>query len=278
MHTKTALITGATSGFGIHIAEHLVKKGYRLIILGRSEERMATLSNHLKMVDPASDCKFVPCDLSSFESMSKACAEVRSCTEVLNLLILNAGLWNFQFSETSDKIEETFQVNLLAPVFLFKQLSDLLPSDGHTKVVFTGSGLHQGTICFSDIEFRKKFSGFRAYRQSKLGILLITRLLAQQPQYSRYSFFCVHPGMVNTQLGRSAGWFSNFIFQLFGKSPDRGAETHRFLIDQSADKLQTGGYYANCKIGSTTTASRDMQLAKQLFDVINGYLPKESVK
>lgn len=270
--TKTALITGATSGIGSVIAEELVRKGYRLIILGRSTQKLDLLDDHLTSIDSKVILDKILCDMSSFSSIKKACEQIRESFKSIDLLLLNAGLWNFQFIETIDKLEETLQVNLLAPIALFNELKVLIPTNQQTKVIFTASGLHQGTISFSDIQFREKFSGFKAYRQSKLGILMLTRWLSKQPENSGISFYSVHPGMVNTELGRSAGWFSRIIFKLFGKSKEKGAQTHIHLINTSSQELNSGEYYANSKVTKTTSYSYNMETAEKLWKVVQNFL------
>lgn len=196
--TRTALISGATSGIGSEIAAHLVRKGYNLIVLGRSIEKLDSLSKQLNAINPKVSIDKIFCELSSFDALKKACEQIKKSQKSIDLMILNAGLWNFQFIETSDKIEETFQVNLLSPIVIFNELELLMPKHEEAKVIFTTSGLHQGVINFSDIEFREKFSGFKAYRQSKLGIILLTRWLSKQASNSGISFYSVHPGMVHT--------------------------------------------------------------------------------
>jgi NAD(P)-dependent dehydrogenase (short-subunit alcohol dehydrogenase family) len=274
--TKTALITGATSGIGSIVAEHLVNRGYALIVLGRSAEKLSLLSNQLKRLHTNVNLITIVCDLASFNSIKKACDEIRTKSSTIDILVLNAGIWNFKFIETTDAIEETFQVNLLAPFILYKRLNDLIPHTKESKVIFTTSGLHQGKINFSDIEFRAHFSGFKSYRQSKLGLLMLTRWLSEQPEDSGISFYAVHPGMVNTQLGRSAGWFSQLIFRLLGKSKEKGAQTHIHLIDAHSTALKSGAYYANRKVTQTTKYSCDMEQAKRLWDVLNDYDKKKT--
>jgi NAD(P)-dependent dehydrogenase (short-subunit alcohol dehydrogenase family) len=269
---KNAIITGSTSGIGMVIACHLVQSGYSVIVLGRSEKKLAVLMNRLNIVNSNCDVSAILCDLSSFESVKQAIISIKSLIKSIDLLVLNAGLWNFEFIESKDKIEETIHVNLLSQILIFNELEELIPKNGESKVIFTSSGLHQGKIQFGDLEFRQNFSGFKAYRQSKLGLLLLSRWLANQEEYSGISFFSVHPGMVNTNLGRSAGWLSRSIFKLFGKSKEKGAETHIHLINEDAKLLQTGEYYANSKVTKTTKYSYQMEEANKLWDIVQKYL------
>lgn len=271
-NNKYTLITGATSGIGLVVVDHLVRSGYSVIVLGRSQEKLDLLINRLQHDHSNCNVQSVLCDLSSFESVGRAIEKVKSITTSIDLLVLNAGIWNFEFIETKDHIEETLQVNLLSHLLIFNELRSFIPENNESKVIFTSSGLHQGEIQFEDIEFREKFSGFKAYRQSKLAILLLTRWLAKQPEHSGISFYCVHPGMVNTQLGRSVGWFSRSIFQLFGKSKEKGAQTHMYLIDQDAKRLTSGEYYAKNEVTKTTAYSYQMEIAKALWDTAQKYL------
>lgn len=268
---KIALITGATSGFGTVVATHLVTRGYSLIVLGRSKAKMDSLMLDLKKVDANCRIETIVCDLASFKSVLHSCETIKKAYGRIDLLILNAGVWNFKFIETEDHIEETLQVNLLSPVLLFQRLSELLPTDGSSKVIFTSSGLHQGIVDFSDIEYRDSFSGFKSYRQSKLGLLLIARLFSKKEAYSGISFYTVHPGIVNTQLGRNAGWFSRLIFKLLGKSKEKGAQTHMYLIDQTNSSLTSGEYYSNSRITKASSESYNLESAAQLLTRLNAY-------
>ena len=114
-------------------------------------------------------------------------------------------------------------MNLIAPVLIEENLHSLMLKAFEAKVIFTASGLHQGEFSFDDPEFRKGFSGFKAYRQSKLGIILMTRLLARQYKDARIGYYCVHPGMVQTKLGQKAGWLSRTILSLAGKFAGEGS-------------------------------------------------------
>lgn len=267
-----AFITGVTSGFGKVIAEHLVQKGYDILFLARSEDKAKALRESLLQAYPSSTIDYVIGDLSSLSSIVNATGTIHEKYKRIDLMIFNAGLWNFEFRETKDKIEETLQVNLLSPLFIFQKLQALIPADERIKVLFTASGLHQGHIQFDNLEFRKGFSGFKAYRQSKLGVILMTRWLAQLPEYSKICFCSVHPGMVKTELGKNAGWLSRTIFHWMGQTVEKGAKTHMYLIDEDIKNLHSGEYYAKCKVAQSSKPSYNMDVAQKLMQVLHGYL------
>lgn len=274
MASKTALITGATSGIGEVVARHLAEKGCDLIVLARSQEKMDRLSNELKILNPDINFKGVLCDFSSLESTENACQSILDKHDCIDMMVLNAGLWNSSEKKSQDGIEETLHVNLIAQMQVFRKLVALIPKNGQSKVIITSSGLHQGEIYFDDLEFKQKFSGFKAYRQSKLGLMMLTRWLAKQEEYSGISFFSIHPGMVSTNLGRDTGWFARSIFKLFGKSPEKGAQTHIHVADAEVSSLTNGEYYANRKVTKVTDYSYNLEAAEKLWEAVNGYLNK----
>jgi len=273
MTKKNILMTGATSGFGVVIAEFLVKSPCNLIIFARSEEKSESLKQGLsKHLHPETNVQFVKCDLKSLKSVNAACDKVLEQFQQLDILIQNAGIMSFKFAETEDGIEETLQVNLLAPMLITKKLKHLVPNDGTAKILYTVSALHQGSIQFDDIEFRNKFSSFRSYRNSKLGLILMTRLQASREEFKNISVVSIHPGMIKTELGRKAGWFARLIFKLLGSSVEKGAETHIHLLNADSADIVTGEYYAGSKVKKITSESYDMEMAKRLEEVIESYI------
>jgi hypothetical protein len=81
-----------------------------------------------------------------------------------------------------------------------------------------------------------------------------------------------HPGIVDTELSRSAGWLSKLIFKWMGKTPEQGAKTLNYLIETNNYSLVSGEYYANSKVKETTKEAYDLEAAKRLVSVLNGYL------
>tara|TARA_B100000809_G_scaffold248154_1_gene277965 strand:- start:12024 stop:12776 length:753 start_codon:yes stop_codon:yes gene_type:complete len=87
--TKTVFITGATSGFGKATAELFAENGYNLIITGRRQERLDTLSEKLKLkhsIDIISLCF----DVRNKEAVVNTINSLDNTK--IDLLINNAGL------------------------------------------------------------------------------------------------------------------------------------------------------------------------------------------
>jgi NAD(P)-dependent dehydrogenase (short-subunit alcohol dehydrogenase family) len=271
---KIIFMTGATSGFGKICALKAAGNGATLIVLARNKNKGEALCNEFKNQYPDSKGKIeiVEGNLSSLNSVYSACEVIKSTYPVIDMIVNNAGIMNYETIKTVDDIEETLQVNLLAPVLICHLLLENLKRSTDSKVIFTSSGLHQGNINFDNLEFNTGFSSFKVYRQSKLGVILMCKLLAQKLKSDAISVYCQHPGVVITNLGQSAGWFSKVIFYLMGSSPEKGSQTLSFLMDTPKVELTSGEYYADKKITTTTKESYDMEVAQKLLNRANVYL------
>ena len=80
--------------------------------------------------------------------------------------------------------------------------------------------------------------------------------------------------MVNTNLGRNAGWLSKQIFKLLGKTKEKGAQTHLSLIDQPNSNLTSGEYYADCQIKKASEESYKLDTAIKLLNTVNDYFDR----
>ena len=267
-------MTGATSGLGKEACCSLASRGANMIIAARSKKKGDDLLNYYKEKFPngIGMISIYEGDLSSFSSVSALCKQVNSKYDSLDMILLNAGIMNFKFTESQDGIEETLQVNMLSNILIIDALWDLLKQSGESKLIITASALHRGIIHFNDIEFRKSFSSFRAYSQSKLAVILLTRYLAPRLSKHAIGVYAQHPGMVNTNLGDRAGALSRSIFRMMGKSPEKGAENLLFLCNSDNQNLISGEYYAKMRVKKITKESYDLSMAKKLISISKDYL------
>ena len=119
---KTALITGATSGFGRSIALRLAGLGYNLIITGRRTERLEALTKEL--LDNASIRVLPLCfDVRSNDACTKAIQSLPADFKQIDLLINNAGLAAgaspFQDSDLAD-FDQMIDTNVKGLLYITK--------------------------------------------------------------------------------------------------------------------------------------------------------------
>ena len=269
---KIVLITGATSGIGKETARALAELDATVVFTTRDELKGKNTKDELIKSSNNKKIDFLNCDLASFDSIRNCCKEFKSKYNKLHVLINNAGVWDFTRRESKDDIENIFATNYLGPFLMTHLLLDILKKSGPSRIINVTSGMHYGTINFDDIEFKQKFSGARAYRQSKLGLILFTRLLAKKLEGTGVVVNCVHPGMNKTNLGRDASGFSRAIFKLMGKDPKIGAETSIYLASLSGLENITGEYFAKKEIHKSSKESYDMNLAERLWDLSIRYV------
>lgn len=267
-------MTGVTSGLGKVSAVKAASQGATVIAMARDPEKAKKLVSTLKnsFPDTKGSIETVLADLSSLPSIVKACETIASNYPRIDRIVNNAGIMNFKHVTSNDGIEETWQINVLAPMLISHLLYEPLKRSAEPRLIFTSSGLHQGTINFSNIEFNGDFTSFKVYRQSKLAVILLCRLLAPLLEKDHIGIYSWHPGVVKTGLGRNADGLSKLIFWLMGKSPVKGAETLNYLLETSKSNLINGEYYTGKKVKQTTPQSYDLEMAVKLHNVVRTYL------
>ncbi len=267
LRNKTIFMTGASSGLGLEAAVAALEQGAHVYALIRDPESAKLLTQRHKQLQGQwiGRLEFVEGDLNSFDALRRACEPLIAKKLMFHQLVFNAGIMNFEHKSSIDGIEQTLQVNLLSTVYLLSLLHQHIVPEQESRVIFTGSALHRGNIQFHDLQFKTRFSSYKSYSQSKLGVILLCRFLSTHQHLKPIQFYVQHPGMVRTNLGRSAGWLSKFIFLMMGKTPYKGSETLRFLMKESTLNLKSGGYYRNCTLSQSSKESYDMDLAKELF-------------
>ena len=87
MTSKTAFVTGATSGFGRAIATRLLREGWQVVATGRRAERLQALK------DEAGDALHAACfDMRDADAVTAAIDALPPAFGRINLLVNNAGL------------------------------------------------------------------------------------------------------------------------------------------------------------------------------------------
>lgn len=174
---KTALVTGATSGIGRHVAVLLAKAGATVHGLGRDTTRLAGLESD--GVTPHA------IDLTSASQV-----EALAAIESLDILVHSAGVCTLgSIAEAPiEDLETNFAINLRAPVLLTKALlPQLVAAKGDIVFVNSGAGL--------DANAR-----WGHYAASKFGLKAIADSLRQEVKPRGVRVLTVYPGRTATPM------------------------------------------------------------------------------
>ena len=276
-NSKYILITGATSGIGKAAALQLAADGAVVIATSRNKGKGADLLDDYRngFPDGKGRIELVECDLASFESITMACEEILESYHHLDVLINNAGVMAYNFGQSQNKIEMTWQVNLLAPLLITHLLLPAFKKALEPKVIVSSSNFHIGKMDLKDPEFKgKRYVSWQAYRQSKLGLILLTRLLAPRFAEDGIGIYAQHPGLVKTNIDRSGPGIMKLLFSGFGISAEKGAQTLLYLANTSNDELVSGEYYTKSHVTESARGAYDMNAAEDLLDLAKDYLKK----
>ncbi len=189
----TALVTGANKGIGRAIADNLARRGHRVLVGARDEERGRQTVKDLR--GNGALANFLHIDVADIASVDAAAAFVKETYPDLDLLINNAGIpgypmhapgWTFD----ADTLEQVWRTNFLGPFELVKQLVGLLASNN-------------GTILNVSIPIapNQQFNAF-AYQASKAPLNVMTKSLGLtfEKEDIPVRIMAVAPGGTSTDL------------------------------------------------------------------------------
>ncbi len=265
-----AIVTGANSGMGKATVAALSDKGYEVVMLCRDSKRGNDAFKELKEENPERNIKLMFCDLGNYSSIRSFVDDFDQEYSALDLLINNAGFISLDRQETSEGVERQFGINHLGHFLLTNQLIPYMPEN--SRIVVVASGGHKaGKIHFDDISLTKGYNVVKAYGQSKLANVLFTRELARRLKDKKITVNCCHPGAVATNMGvsRDTGFGKTItgILKPFFLTPAEGGRTAVFLATEPSVSNMTGDYFYKCKIAKSSKASKNMDVAKRLYEL-----------
>jgi NAD(P)-dependent dehydrogenase (short-subunit alcohol dehydrogenase family) len=197
--------------------------------------------------------------------------EFKARHEKLHVLINNAGVYLTKRITTEDGLESTFAINHLGPFLLTSLLLDILRASAPSRIVNVTSDAHNSAkVDFDDLQGEKRFSGWQAYGQSKLAMILYTHELAKKLEGTGVTVNSVHPGVVRTNFAKNNGGLVALGFRFLGMffiGPEIAAR--RILYVATSPDLDgvTGKYFSKMHEARSSHESYDDESAKRLWQI-----------
>ena len=266
---RVAVVTGASSGIGLHTAIGLARAGMRVVMAGRDKARTAAAHRLMTERSGSDRVEIALADFSRLAEVRRLAAEILAEHDRLDVLVNNAGLFAPHYRLSADGFELTFAVNHLAPFLLTNLLLERLRASAPARIVTVASEAHRrNRIDIGDLTRPPDWTMMRAYGRSKLCNILFTRELASRLDPDEVVATCLHPGMVATGIGQRGGlaelgWRLAKPFML---SPEKGAETPIFLATVPDPKPFHGGYVIRKALAQPDPAALDSRIAGRLWD------------
>lgn len=249
---RVAVVTGASSGIGYETALALAGAGARVVLAVRDPAKGAHTAETIATAHPGADLAVRVLDTARLASVRGFAEASRTDGAPIDLLILNAGIAAVPRREESpDGFERQLATNYLGHFALAGLLLPILRPSPGTRIVAVASLAHRsGEIRFDDPHWREGYGPQKAYRQTKLAMLMFALELERRLRAAGRSerALAAHPGLALTDVfrrGDRAGAFQRaagrVLFSLVGQSAARGALP--ILYAATAAAARGGGYY-----------------------------------
>jgi len=203
---RVAVVTGASSGIGLHTALGLARSGMRTVMTGRDRARTEAARRFVTEQSRSDRVEIAFGDFSRLAEVRRLADDLLSRCQRLDVLVNNIGLLSPKYRLSGDGFELTFAVNHLAPFLLTNLLLERIRASAPARIVTVASEAHRGNrIDIGNLSRAHDWTMMRAYGRSKLCNILFTRELARRLDPGEVVAICLHPGVVATRSDSAAG-------------------------------------------------------------------------
>lgn len=230
--TKTALITGTTSGIGKAFAEKLAHEGYDLLLVSRDKDRLSRQAEQLSH-KYGTRVFIIPADLLEDGAAQKVVHAVQKLGVTVQLLINNAGFNEYGgFTETS--LQKEIDMIRLHAIFITEIMKLFLPQmikHQYGRILNVGS-----TGSYMPCPYDAVYAATKAY------ILSFSKGVNAELKGTGVSITTLCPGSTNTAFADKAGMEKTLLFRLFVMLPEKVADIGYKALIKRKPVVVAGGY------------------------------------
>jgi NAD(P)-dependent dehydrogenase (short-subunit alcohol dehydrogenase family) len=224
---RTAVITGATSGLGRVVAEQLSDLGARVVLVGRSLEKLERAAEEIVEATGNRDVALEKVDLGLMSEVRSLAHRLLRNEKVIHILVNNAAVLPAEKLQTAEGLETAFATDLMSPYLLTRLLIPRLRESAPARIINVSSGgMYLSGINPDQLENPEgRYDGARAYARAKRGLMILTELWAEELQDSGVVVNAMHPGWADTPGVQDSLPGFHKLTRLVLRTPEQGADT-----------------------------------------------------
>ena len=199
----TALITGASGGIGLELAEVFARNGHNLVLVARSGDKLEQLASRLAVTYKVNS-KVIVADLVQQQAPQQVFDTLKEVGLVVDVLVNNAGFGNYGYFRETDLQKELdmMQLNMVALTHLTKLFLQQLPPDRKARILNIAS-----TAAFPPGPLMAVYYASKAY------VLSFSEALATEQQGTNVTVTVLCPGATATDFKENANLEGSGIFK-----------------------------------------------------------------
>lgn len=185
---QVAIVSGAGSGVGRSCVRLLSEAGWRVVLVGRTESKLIQVAEEFALTD----AMVMDTDVSDFEAVEDLMEDVGSQMGRLDAILNVAGyVSQTEIKDMTPKVWcDTIDINLSAVMYMVRFGWDLLAKQG---------GVVGNVSSMASVD---PFPGFAGYAAAKVGVNMLTTMIAREGEAVGIKSVGVAPGAVETAMLR----------------------------------------------------------------------------
>ncbi|ALF55174.1 ketoacyl reductase [Nostoc piscinale CENA21] len=189
---KTILLTGASRGLGVYLAQALAREQATIICISRSKSKLDTICDEIKNLGGRGIS--IPFDIQNLAQLPVLVQHIQECVAPVDILINNAGLEIHRafVDYCPEEIQSILVTNLLSAMELTRLLLPDMNKRDSGHIINIASLAGKKGVAYNSI-----------YSASKAGLIMWTDAMRQEYAYTNIHFSTICPGYIS-EIGMTA--------------------------------------------------------------------------